>query len=145
MVLNKFVKYSEVPNISKSNSNNKLKPLTIMLKLTNIIDINWNIINKEYLKPSRLSLFFENYHHYIVVSSFCFWPESWTTWITQKKKGGERWPCKYPCIHSHTFTASPLHVSDFCFESAFVSPLCSKSNKVSLGTQPAQLGTRIVL
>ena len=40
MVLNKFVKYSEVPNISKSNSNNKLKPLTIMLKLTNIIDIN---------------------------------------------------------------------------------------------------------
>lgn len=38
--LNKFVKHSEVPTISKSNSNNKLKPLTIMLKLTNTIDIN---------------------------------------------------------------------------------------------------------
>ena len=40
MVLNKFVKHSEVPDISKSNSINKLKPLTIMLKLANTIDIN---------------------------------------------------------------------------------------------------------
>ena len=137
MVLNKFVKHSEVPNISKSNSNNKLKPLTIMLKLTNTIDINWNIINKECLKPSRLFLFFENYHHYIVVSSFCFRPESWRTLdYSKKKRSGKRWSCKYPCIHSHAFTASPLHVNDFCFESAFVSPICSKSNKVSLGTQP---------
>ena len=89
MVLNKFVKHSEVPDISKSNSNNKLKPLTIMLKLANTIDINWNIINKEYLKPSRLFLFFENYHHYIVVSTFCFRPESWRTLDYSKKKKKE--------------------------------------------------------
>ena len=34
---------------------------------------------------------------------------------------------------------SPLHTNEFCSKSAFISPVCYKSNKVSLGTQITQL------
>ncbi|CAN0486491.1 unnamed protein product [Rangifer tarandus platyrhynchus] len=45
------------------------------------------------------------------------------------------------CIHVLTDigTVSPLHVNEFHSESPFVNPIFRKSNKVSLGTQPAQL------
>ena len=33
---------------------------------------------------------------------------------------------------------SPQHMNEFHFEGALVSPTCSKSNKVSLGTQLTQ-------
>ena len=39
----------------------------------------------------------------------------------------------------HNNTASPLQVNEFCTKTTFISPVCSKSKKISLGTQLIQL------